>query len=143
TPLAVPFGSLSRFFQSDMSRTASRTPRAREALNGAPNAPGLLASAGSTTFASRSNLYCNGSLLPDAYAISSINDWKANETPFVLGARIAPVGMLNGAMLSIPTRKLATNPRGNSLDTFTPAALGVKSRNATVLPDASKPALKK
>src|SRR5262249_48805062 len=119
-------GSLSRFFQSDMSRTASKTPRARAALNGAPNdCPGFGAGAfGSMGVLNRSNRNCHGSFLPDAYAISSMDDWNANDTPFVLGARMAPVGIPNGAMGSIPTRKLATKPRGNSLDTLTPAALG-------------------
>ena len=43
-----------------------------------------------------------------------MNDCMTKETPFVLGARKAPVGMLNGVTCPSDTQKFGTNPRGNS-----------------------------
>ena len=72
-----------------------------------------------------------------------MNPCMTNDTPFVPGARSAPVGISNGVIGAEWTEKFATNPRGNSLAGTTEFALATKSRNATSLPDASRPALKK
>jgi len=71
-----------------------------------------------------------------------MNDCMTNDTPFVPGARSAPVGTSNGVIGAEWTEKFATNPRGNSLAGMTELVLATKSRNAASLPDASSPALK-
>ena len=74
-------------------------------------------------------------------------DWsprpRMTSCSVVPGARRAPVGMLKGATGAEAVWKFSTNPRGNSLAGTTEVVLATKFRNATSLPDASRPALRK
>ena len=58
------------------------------------------------------------------------------------GARIAPVGMLNGVMSAEFAMKLGTNPLGNSLAGTTELMLDTKSRKEVTRPLVSSPAFK-
>ena len=53
-----------------------------------------------------------------------MNPCITNDTPFVPGARSAPVGMSNGVTGAEFDRKFATKPRGNSLAGMTELRAG-------------------
>ena len=71
-----------------------------------------------------------------------MNDCITNDTPLVPGARIAPVGMSNGANSAAEyAEKFATKPRGNSLAGTTEFVLATKSRKGDQLARRVQPGL--